>query len=136
MESLLANEWVQTIANYSVTILMLIVFLTIFETVTSYSNWEEIKRGNLAVAMATGGKMFGVANIFASSIQQSESLLMMLLWGAVGFTLLLFSYFIFEFLTPGFKVDKEIGNDNRAVGLLSLILSVGLSFVIAAGIKS
>ncbi|WP_078391874.1 DUF350 domain-containing protein [Shouchella patagoniensis] len=136
MEVLLENEWILTIANYSVTILMLVVFLTIFETVTSYSNWEEIKRGNIAVAMATGGKIFGVANIFASSIQQSDSLLMMLLWGVVGFVLLLFSYFIFEFLMPGFKVDEEIGNDNRAVGLLSLLLSVGLSFVIGAGIKA
>lgn len=136
MEVLLENEWILTIANYSVTILMLVVFLTIFETVTSYSNWEEIKRGNIAVAMATGGKLFGVANIFASSIQQSDSLLMMLLWGVVGFALLLFSYFIFEFLMPGFKVDEEIGNDNRAVGLLSLLLSVGLSFVIGAGIKA
>ncbi|WP_054704004.1 DUF350 domain-containing protein [Bacillus sp. JCM 19041] len=136
MEVLLENEWILTIANYSVTILMLVVFLTIFETVTSYSNWDEIKRGNIAVAMATGGKIFGVANIFSSSIQQSDSLLMMLLWGVVGFALLLFSYFIFEFLTPGFKVDEEIGNDNRAVGLLSLLLSVGLSFVIGAGIKA
>ncbi|MFB4210721.1 DUF350 domain-containing protein [Shouchella sp. JSM 1781072] len=135
MERLLSNEWILTIANYSVTILMLIVFLAIFETVTKYNNWEEIKKGNVAVAMATGGKMFGVANIFATAIQQSESLITMLLWGGFGFTLLLFSYFIFEFLTPGFNVDEEIGNDNRAVGLLSLLLSVGLSFVIAAGIK-
>ncbi|MFS0787433.1 DUF350 domain-containing protein [Shouchella sp. 1P09AA] len=135
MERLLSNEWILTIANYSVTILMLIVFLAIFETVTKYNNWEEIKKGNVAVAMATGGKMFGVANIFATAIQQTESLITMLLWGGFGFTLLLFSYFIFEFLTPGFNVDEEIGNDNRAVGLLSLLLSVGLSFVIAAGIK-
>lgn len=48
--------------------------------------------------------------------------------------MLLVSYFIFEFLTPRFKVDKEIENDNRAVGFISLIISVGLSYVVAAGI--
>ena len=41
---------------------------------------------------------------------------------------------IFEFLTPMFKVDEEISRDNRAVGIISFIISVGVSFVIGAGI--
>ncbi|TSB48001.1 DUF350 domain-containing protein [Alkalicoccobacillus porphyridii] len=131
---IIENEYVRTLAFYSVSILALVVFLAIFETVTSYRNWEEIKKGNIAVAMATSGKIFGVANIFRHSIQHSDSLLMMLLWGAIGFALLLISYFIFEFLTPSFKVDEEIRRDNRAVGLISMIISVGLSYVIGAGI--
>lgn len=131
---IMENEYVRTLAFYSVSILALIVFLAIFETVTSYRNWEEIKKGNLAVAMATSGKIFGVANIFRHSLQHSDSLLMMLLWGAIGFSLLLVSYFIFEFLTPSFKVDEEIKRDNRAVGLISMVISVGLSYVIGAGI--
>ena len=47
------NVYVQTAAYYSVVILCMIVFLAIFELVTKYKNWEEIKKGNLAVAMAT-----------------------------------------------------------------------------------
>ncbi len=55
-------------------------------------------------------------------------------WGLFGFILLLIGYFIFEFLTPRFKIDKEIENDNRAVGFISFVISVGLSFVVASGI--
>src|SRR4051794_29267160 len=128
------NEYVQTAANYSVVILCLIVFLAIFELVTKYNNWHEIKNGNVAVAMATGGKIFGIANIFRYSIEQSGSLLTMIGWGVFGFTLLLVGYFIFEFLTPTFKIDEEIAQDNRAVGLISMVISIGLSFVIGAGI--
>jgi putative membrane protein len=128
------NEYVQTAANYSVVILCLIVFLAIFELVTKYNNWHEIKNGNVAVAMATGGKIFGIANIFRCSIEQSDSLLTMISWGVFGFTLLLVGYFIFEFLTPTFKIDEEIAQDNRAVGLISMVISIGLSFVIGAGI--
>ncbi len=84
--------------------------------------------------MATGGKIFGIANVFQHSIAQHNSLLQMIGWGVYGFVMLLVSYFIFEFLTPRFKVDKEIENDNRAVGFISLIISVGLSYVVAAGI--
>ncbi|MCP3741283.1 DUF350 domain-containing protein [Rossellomorea sp. BNER] len=129
------NEFVQTAGNYSVVILFLILFLSVFELVTKYRNWEEIKNGNLAVAMATGGKIFGIANIFRHAISVNDSLLTTIGWGIFGFVLLLMGYFIYEFLTPKFKIDEEIERDNRAVGFISLVISVGLSYVIGAGIS-
>ncbi|MGM7720910.1 DUF350 domain-containing protein [uncultured Metabacillus sp.] len=134
MKGFWENELVQIAAYYSVVVLCIIVFLTIFELVTKYKNWEEIQKGNMAVAMATGGKIFGIANIFRFSINQHESLLEMMGSGLFGFILLLLGYFIYEFMTPKFKIDEEIQKDNRAVGFISLVISVGLSFVIGAGI--
>ncbi|KIX83776.1 DUF350 domain-containing protein [Bacillus subtilis] len=128
------NELVEIAAYYSVAVLCHVLFLTVFELVTAYKNWEEIQKGNLAVAMATGGKILGIANVFQHSISQHNSLLQMIGWGVYGFVMLLISYFIFEFLTPRFKIDQEIENDNRAVGFISFVISVGLSFVVAAGI--
>ncbi|MFB6467922.1 DUF350 domain-containing protein [Cytobacillus sp. Hz8] len=129
------NEYVHSAANFSVVILCMIVFLAIFELVTKYKNWEQIKNGNIAVAFATGGKIFGIANIFHYSINQHDSLFTMIGWGIFGFFLLLVGYFIFEFLTPKFKIDEEIEKDNRAVGFISMAISIGLSFVIGAGIS-
>ncbi|KKI91775.1 membrane protein [Bacillus sp. SA1-12] len=134
MKGFWENELVQIAAYYSVVVLCIIVFLTIFELVTKYKNWDEIQKGNMAVAMATGGKIFGIANIFRFSINQHESLLEMMGSGLFGFILLLLGYFIYEFMTPKFKIDEEIQKDNRAVGFISLVISVGLSFVIGAGI--
>lgn len=128
------NELVEIAAYYSVAVLCLVLFLTVFELVTAYKNWEEIQKGNLAVAMATSGKILGIANVFQHFISQHNSLLQMIGWGVYGFVMLLISYFIFEFLTPRFKIDQEIENDNRAVGFISFVISVGLSFVVAAGI--
>lgn len=135
MDQFWENEYVSTAGDYSVVILSIIVFLAVFELVTKYNNWDEIKNGNLAVAMATGGKIFGIANIFSHSIMHNDSLMTMIVWGVYGFILLLIGYFIFEFLTPKFKIDEEIKNDNRAVGFISMIISIGLSFVIGAGIS-
>ena len=134
MDAFWENPFVQTAGYYSVVILCIIVFLVVFEIVTKYRNWEEIKNGNLAVAMATGGKIFGIANIFRHSIMHHDTLITMIGWGVFGFILLLIGYFTFEFLTPKFKIDVEIENDNRAVGFISLVISVGLSYVIGAGI--
>ncbi len=130
------NPLVETAGYFSVTVLFLIVSMVLFEMVTKYNNWEEIKNGNLAVALATGGKIFGVANVFRFSIEKHSTLPMMLGWGLYGFTLLVFAYWLFEFLTPKFKVDQEIENDNRAVGFISLVISIGLSFVIGASITA
>jgi putative membrane protein len=109
--------------------------MIVFEIVTKYKNWEEIQKGNLAVAMATGGKIFGVANIFRYSIENHNSLPEMMGWGLYGFFLLVIAYFLFEFLTPKFNIDREIEQDNRSVGFISLAISVGLSFVIGASIS-
>lgn len=128
------NIIVITAARYSVVVLCTLVFLSIFELVTSYKNWEEIRKGNLAVAMATGGKVFGIATIFRYSIEHNDSLLQTIGWGTFGFVLLLAGYFIFEFLLPTIKVDEEIGNGNVAVGFLSMIFSIGIAFVIGASI--
>jgi putative membrane protein len=129
------NHFVQTAAYYSVVILCMVVFLAVFELVTKYKNWEEIKNGNMAVAMATGGKIFGIANIFRHSISQHDSLITMIGSGVFGFFLLIIGYFIYEFLTPTFKIDEEIQKDNRAVGFISMVISIGLSYVIGAGIS-
>jgi putative membrane protein len=133
------NFWqhplVETAGYFSVVVLCLILTMVLFEIVTKYKNWEEIQKGNVAVAMATGGKIFGVANIFRYSIENHNSLPEMMGWGLYGFVLLIIAYFLFEFLTPKFNIDREIENDNRSVGFISLSISVGLSFVIGASIS-
>jgi putative membrane protein len=132
--ALLKYPFILTTAYFAAAILSIIIFLAVFEAVTKYNDWEEIKKGNLSVAMATGGKIFGVSNIFRFSIEHNETIGQALLWGGFGFILLLAAYFIFEFMTPRFKIDEEIAKDNRAVGFLSMIISIGLSYVIGASI--
>lgn len=130
----LGNPFLETLAFFFIAILALIVFLTVFELVTKYNDWEEIKRGNVSVAMATGGKIFGICNLFRFAILNNDSIMQSLLWAGFGFLLLLAAYFIFEFLTPYFKIDEQIQQDNRAVGFLSMVISVSLSYVIGASV--
>ncbi|OCS88389.1 DUF350 domain-containing protein [Caryophanon tenue] len=134
MEQFWTHPIVETAGYFSVVVLCLVLSMAAFEVVTKYKNWQEIKSGNVAVALATGGKILGVCNIFRYSISQHNSLLEMLMWGLYGFVLLIFAYLLFEFFTPRFNVDEEIANDNRSVGFISFTISLGLSFVIGASI--
>ncbi len=135
MDAIWLNPYVETAGYFAVAVVALIVFLAIFEIVTKYNDWDEIMKGNIAVALATGGKIFALGNIFRFAIYDNETMWEALVWSAFGFVLLLIAYFIFEFMTPRFKVDEEIKNDNRAVGLISMFISIALSFVIGASIS-
>ncbi|MEK3725086.1 MULTISPECIES: DUF350 domain-containing protein [unclassified Paenibacillus] len=135
VDVMLSNPYIETLAFFSVAVVALIVFVAIFELVTRYNDWEEIKKGNVSVAMATGGKIFGICNLFRFSILNNDSVLQSLIWAGYGFVLLMAAYFIFQFLTPYFKIDEEIKKDNKAVGLLSMIISIGISYVIGASVS-
>jgi len=134
MGSLLHNPYFATVAYFTVTGLMMILFLSIFELVTRYRVWDELKQGNMAVAMATGGKIFGIANIFRYSIQERASIGEALIGATFGYLLLLVGYFIFEFMTPSCKIDAEIEKDNRAIGFTAMVLSIGFSYIIGAAL--
>lgn len=136
IDKLLDISLFQTLAYFSVAVLALVVFLSMFECVTRYRTWKEIKRGNVSVALAISGKILGICNIFRFAITSSESdsIYESFLWAGFGFLLLLVAYFIYEFLTPVFRIDDEIARDNRAVGLISMIISIALSYVIGASI--
>lgn len=130
IDQLLAHPLGVLVGYFSVAILALIVFLSCFELVTKYNCWDEIRRGNVAAAMATGGKIFGICNVIRFSIEADQSIYETMKWSFFGFLGLLIAYVLFEFLTPVFSTDDEIMKDNRAVGLISMVISVALSYVI------
>lgn len=135
VDRLIQNPYLESLAFVSVALLALVVFLAVFEMVTRYSVWKEIKKGNLSVAMATGGKIFGICNIFRIAIAKNDTIMQSIGWASYGFVMLLAGYFIFEFLTPNITIDDEIGKDNKAIGFISMVLSISLSFIIGASVN-
>jgi putative membrane protein len=134
VDLMLDNPYLHTLSYFSVAVIALVVFMIIFNFITHYNDWEEIKKGNLAVAMATGGKIFGICNIFRFAIAHKDPILDSVVWASYGFGLLLVAYYLFDVLTPYFKTEQEIKNGNQAVGFISMIISVSLSFVIGASV--
>ncbi|MCE5172003.1 DUF350 domain-containing protein [Paenibacillus profundus] len=135
IEQWLSNPYVSMLAYFSVAVFALVLLLSVFELVTRYKCWDEIRKGNISVALATSGKIFGICNIFRFGIEARDSLYASLTWAIIGYVLLLVAYFLFGFLMPYFNLDNEIQKDNRAVGLLSMVISVSLSYIIGASIK-
>lgn len=115
--------------------IIILLTILIFVLITKYNDWEEIRKGNIAAAMALGGKIFGVGNIMRFAILSNNNAGETILWGVIGLVLLILVYLLFELLTPRLNVNQEIGSGNAAVGLLSLVFSITFSFVIGASIS-
>lgn len=124
-----------TFYYFVISIIVVLVGLVVFEMITKkYKDWEEIERGNSAVALSVGGKILGICIILAFAIYHSISVWETLIWGAYGVLLQMVAYFLFEGLTRKFSVEAKIKENNVAVGIISMTVSIGLGFVIGASI--
>ncbi len=113
---------------------IVLVAVFIFDLMAKYKVWEEIRKGNMAVAFSAGGIVLGIANVMRHAISANDNLLSTALWGGLGTIALIIVYFAFELLTPKLNVSEEIGKGNRAVGFISMIYSIAFSFIIGASI--
>ncbi|WP_347549306.1 DUF350 domain-containing protein [Pseudalkalibacillus hwajinpoensis] len=124
-----------TLTYFIAAIVVVAVGLILFELVTTkYKDWEQIEKGNTAVALSIGGKIIGICLILAFSIYHSADVLETIIWGAYGVFLQLIAYYIFDFLTRRFSVEQKLHDGMVAVGILSMCVSIGLGFVVGASI--
>lgn len=97
-----------------------------------YKTWPEIHRGNTSVGLAAAGQSIGLGIIAYSAIHANWTLLWALVWTGIGGLLMILGYLLFELLTPVINVGKELAADNKAVGLVSMGISIGAAIVIGA----
>ncbi|MCM3694386.1 DUF350 domain-containing protein [Neobacillus niacini] len=111
---------------------LLIVGLFLMEITTKVKEFSLMAKGNKAASYVLGGRLLGLAIVLYSALANSISLVDMVVWGAVGIAAQIIVFYLTEWLTPRrFNVSQSIEEDNRAVGLFLLLLSVSIGIVIA-----
>ncbi|WP_337020061.1 DUF350 domain-containing protein [Oceanobacillus massiliensis] len=129
------EAYIATIAYFVISIVIVLIGLLIFENLTrKYKDMEEIKNGNVAVALSIAGKVIGICIILAFAIYHSLYIYETLIWGAFGVVLQMIAYLLFDVFTRKFSVEEQLKDNNVAVGIMSMSVSIGLAFVIGASI--
>ena len=129
------DAFITTFLYFLIAIIVVLIGLVIFEWITTkYKDWDEIANGNQAVALSIAGKIVGICIILAFAIYHSVTVWETLIWGGYGVVLQMIAYFLFELITRKFSVQDKIKQNNIAVGIISLAVSIGLAFVIGASI--
>jgi putative membrane protein len=128
MSTLLGNFAVYALSAFGVFIASMFIILL----VTRHKEFELIGKGNQAAALSFGGKLLGIAFVLGSAITNSVSLIDMVIWGLVGLVAQLLFFFLSELLTIRFSISDAIEKDNKAVGILLLLLSLSVGWIIAS----
>lgn len=123
---------INIVVSVIVIIALQLVGMFIFNLMTPYKDMEELKKGNVAVGLALGGKFISTALILGVAAYTNSSIWFMMLWFAIGYVCLIAAYWIFELLTPGFKISEQLVKGNAAVGIMLFAVYLGFAFAISS----
>ncbi|SFG09349.1 putative membrane protein [Halobacillus alkaliphilus] len=129
------EPFLATLGYFVIAVIVVLIGLLVFEWLTrQYKDWDEVKKGNQAIAMSISGKIIGICIVLSFAIYHSLTVWDTLIWGAYGVILQMIAYLLFEMLTRKFSVETQLKANNTAVGIISMGVSIGLAFVIGASI--
>lgn len=104
-----------------------------------FSVWQEVQKGNLAVALSVGGQIMGAGIVLWSAISHNADrywpMIWTIIWALVGCAFQVFGFLVFELVTRRLAVGRELAADNRAVGLVCMAISVALGVIVSACIS-
>ena len=126
------NLYMNFLAYLGVAMLLLIVGMVLFTISTpKIKEFKLIAEKNVSAAMLLGGKVVGLALVLGAATEYSISLMDMAIWGAIGIVAQIVVFIIAELITVRFSIQKAIEQDNRAVGMMLLSLSIAVGWVVA-----
>jgi Predicted membrane protein len=126
------TEFVNIVVSVAVIIVLQMAGMLIFSLMTPFNDLEELKKGNSAVGIAFGGKFLSTAVILGVSAYTNTSIWHMMLWFAIGYVILIATYWIFELLTPGLRISEHLRKGNTAVAVLLFCVFLGTSFAVSS----
>lgn len=123
---------INIIVSVVVIILLQLIGMVIFNWMTPYRDMDELKKGNIAVGLALGGKFMATAIVLGIAAYTNTSIWFMMLWFAVGYVCLVAAYWVFELVTPGFSIGEQLKKGNIAVGILLCMVYIGTAFAVSS----
>ena len=118
------------LAYFALAIALLLVFGFIYTRLTSHDEFELIRHGNSAAAVALGGSLIGFVLPLASSIVHAVSLLDFLIWGVIALIIQLATFFGVRIFLP--NLSARISRGESSAGLFVALTSIAIGTINAA----
>lgn len=103
------------LAFFIVAVLLTIVFIGVYTSVTRHNEIALIKENSTAAAIAFSGSLIGFALPLASAMLSSATVLEMIVWGIVALLVQIAVYLLARLPMPG--VSKRITENEIAAGI-------------------
>ena len=115
-----------TLAHGAATLGMLLAGVVIYSLMTPWKELEQLRRGNVAAALAFAGVLLGLAIPLTVSLSASTSLRDILIWGAATLVLQLLAFRIVDLILTGLPQRIQDGEISAAVLLVGAKLATAL----------
>jgi putative membrane protein len=121
-----------TLLNAGITLLILVLAAALYSLITPYKEISQIRDGNGAAAVSFGGVIVGLAIPLAMSLNASNSVREILMWGVATALVSLLTFRIADFVLMGLPSRVQEGEVSAAVLLSAAKLAA--SFILAAAL--
>ncbi|HXZ97468.1 MAG TPA: DUF350 domain-containing protein [Burkholderiales bacterium] len=119
---------------FVVSLVLLTVFVMLYNAITPYHEIKLIRAGNKAAALSLGGAIIGFAIPVGKAVAQSANIRDMLVWAGIAFLAQLIAYAAAALCVPHFR--RTIAEDHLASGILLVALSVAIGTLNAASMTA
>jgi putative membrane protein len=113
-------------AYFGLGLLLLALFVIIYVRITPYREIALIRAGNAAAAASLGGAIIGFVLPVASSIENSVSLIDMLLWALISLLVQLIAFAVVRAVVPAISNNVQEGQVASGVFLGAVAIALGL----------
>jgi putative membrane protein len=118
------------LSYFAIAILLLLLFGFVYTRLTAHDEFELIRHGKPAAAIALGGSLLAFALPLCSAIVHSVSLVDFLIWGVIAMVIQIATFFgVRVFVT---NLSQRITNDEVSAGLFVALTSLSVGAINAA----
>ena len=115
---------------FAIAVVLLLLFGFIYTRLTAHDEFELIRHGKSAAAIALGGSLLAFALPLCSAIIHSVSLVDFVIWGVIAMVIQIGTFFAVRvFLT---NLSQRISNDEVSAGLFVALASLSVGAINAA----
>jgi putative membrane protein len=118
------------LSYFAIAILLLLLFGFIYTRLTAHDEFELIRHGKSAAAIALGGSLLAFALPLCSAIIHSVSLVDFVIWGVIAMVIQVGTFFAVRiFLT---NLSQRISDNEVSAGLFVALASLSVGAINAA----
>ena len=118
------------LSYFAIAILLLLLFAFIYTRLTAHDEFELIRHGKSAAAVALGGSLLAFALPLCSAIIHSVSLVDFVIWGVIAMVIQIATFFAVRIFLTG--LSQRISNNEISAGLFVALTSLSVGAINAA----
>jgi putative membrane protein len=118
------------LSYFAIAMLLLLIFGFLYTRLTAHDEFELIRHGKSAAAIALGGSLLAFALPLCSAIIHSVSLVDFVIWGVIAMVIQIGTFFVVRIFLK--NLSQRISNDELSAGLFVALASLSVGAINAA----